>query len=124
MKKIILFYISIFFTLQILSGCVPREPRYIKNSCSDRMLQQGYYCYQGHNFGKSRSEIYRSGIKDGCHTANGKYTKNYTSSKSSKVYRAGWDAGRAKCKLIIPEEAEPGMRTEYQQSIDEKKYYR
>jgi hypothetical protein len=50
--------------------------------------------------------------------------KNYALSGSSPEYVKGWDRGRATCKLILPKEAEAGtMRTQYQQSIDERAYY-
>lgn len=40
------------------------------------------------------------------------------------MYIKGWELGRATCKLVIPDEAAEGtMRTQYQQSIDEKAYY-
>jgi len=64
-------------------------------------------------------------VKHGCSTANGFFVKNYHLSKTVPDYRKGWNQGRATCKLILPKEAETGtMRTQYQQSIDEKKYYR
>jgi len=51
--------------------------------------------------------------------------KNYTLAKQVPAYVKGWDRGRATCKLHIPKEADPDtMRTQYQQSIDEQKYYR
>jgi len=55
------------------------------------------------------------------HLGEGHFRKDYTASASSEDYKKGWDDGRAYCQLIVPEEAKPGMRTQYQQSIDEKK---
>jgi len=87
-------------------------------------VSRGYFCHQGYNFGKKLGVAYRQGVKDGCRTANGYFTKNYGLSGSNEAYIKGWDKGRATCKLMIPDEAQSGtMRTAYQQSIDEQKYY-
>jgi len=103
-----------------ISGCGGISP----NICSAKSAQAGYYCYQGHNFGKDRSAQYKEGVRDGCHTANGRFHKNYSLSKSSIDYAQGWDAGRATCKLIVPEDARPHiMRTQYQQDIDKRNYH-
>jgi len=85
------------------------------------MPQKGYFCFHGHNFGQHVTASYKKGVFDGCRTGEGHFQKDYKASASSEMYRKGWDDGRAYCKLIIPEEAKPGMRTQYQQAIDEKK---
>ncbi len=99
-----------------LSGCVPSRGR-----CFPYMEKAGYFCYKEHNFGRNVSPAYKQGVKDGCRTGEGYFRRDYSLSARSEDYRKGWDAGRAECKLIIPEEAKPGMRTQYQQAIDEKK---
>ncbi len=106
--------------LFLLDGCTGISV----SRCSSTAPSRGYFCYQGYNFGRVLSTSHKQGIKDGCHTANGHFSKNYTLSAHSPDYTKGWDRGRATCKLIPPAEAEVGtMRTQYQQSIDEKKYY-
>jgi len=102
-----------------LEGCAPTA-----GSCMNGAAEAGYFCYQGYNFGQHRSRLYRLGVRHGCRTANGRFTKNYRLSGSSLEYLHGWESGRATCKLIPPPEADPGtMRTQYQQSIDERNYY-
>ncbi len=113
------YYILAASAAVLFSACTTPTSR-----CSEGASTQGYFCYQGYNFGRKLSGEYKLGIKHGCTTANGHFVKYYTLSSSSENYRQGWDRGRATCKLIPPEEAAPGtMRTQYQQSIDEKKYY-
>jgi hypothetical protein len=86
------------------------------------MKKSGYFCYKEHNFGRNTTPEFRQGIKDGCSTGEGYFRRDYSLSSISMEYREGWDLGRANCKLIVPDEAKPGMRTRYQQEIDEKKY--
>ena len=106
--------------LLLLNGCVSNTA----GSCSPSAASRGYFCYQGYNFGKDTVALYRQGVIHGCRTANGYFTKNYHESSSSEAYRRGWEKGRATCKLIVPESADPSiMRTQYQQSIDEQRYY-
>ena len=106
--------------LLLLNGCVGTSV----SKCSSTAPSRGYFCYQGYNFGKNLDSLYRQGVRDGCHTANGNFTKNYALSGSSESYLKGWGKGRATCKIIVPDEAQPGtMRTQYQQSIDEHAYY-
>jgi len=99
-----------------LSGCIPSGGR-----CFPYMQKAGYFCYKAHNFGKDVSENYRQGVKDGCSTGEGRFRRNYHLSGISSDYKKGWDDGRAFCKLVIPDEAKPGIRTQYQQALDEKK---
>jgi hypothetical protein len=98
-----------------LTGCIPSGGR-----CFSYMPQAGYYCYKGHNFGQHRTEAFKKGVRDGCRTGEGFFRRDYALSARSIEYREGWDQGRAYCKLIIPDEAKPGMRTQYQQAIDER----
>gem|GEM_PF-1852991 len=107
------------FSLLWLQGCVPSGGK-----CFTGAARSGYFCHQGYNFGKNRTHAYKQGVKHGCRTANGHFIKNYALSGSSPEYIKGWDRGRATCRLILPKEAEAGtMRTQYQQSIDERNYY-
>ncbi len=103
-------------TMLMLSGCTPSGSR-----CFPYMQKAGYFCYKGYNFGRNVSRIYKKGVVDGCRTGEGYFQRNYSLSAISAEYRRGWDAGRARCPLILPEEARAGMRTQYQQAIDEQK---
>lgn len=104
-------------TILTFSGCVSSTPK-----CVGNIGTSGYFCYQGYNFGKEKTPNYKKGVRDGCRTANGTFTKNYNLSSTYPDYIKGWNKGRATCKLIVPESADPyTMRTEYQQSIDKKK---
>ncbi len=105
--------ILIAFTV---SGCIPSH-----NRCFKGMEKLGYYCYKNYNYGRNLSENYKKGVRDGCRTGEGHFVRDYSLSAVSEDYKKGWDAGRATCKLIIPEEAKPGMRTQYQQDIDQNK---
>jgi hypothetical protein len=82
------------------------------------MDKAGYFCYKEYNFGEHRTAAYKKGVRDGCSTGEGRFRRDYGLSSGSMEYRQGWDAGRAHCKLIVPEEAKPGMRTQYQQAMD------
>ncbi len=119
MRSMLILYL-LSGTLFVMNGCSSTSI----SRCSTTAASRGYFCYQGYNFGRALTSLHKQGIKDGCRTANGYFTKNYTLSQSSDDYIKGWDKGRATCKLIPPQEADPGtIRTQYQQSIDEKKYY-
>ena len=65
---------------------------------------KGFFCYKNINFGKSRGKNFEQGIKDGCKTGEGTFTKDYSLSAISKDYFDGWILGRSKCKQILPNE--------------------
>ncbi len=44
---------------------------------------------------------YKRGLKDGCATAKGKYTKNHSKFKNNRNYHEGWFDGRQKCQIAI-----------------------
>ncbi len=108
--------VALSVAMLTLSGCIPSGGR-----CFPYMKNAGYFCYREHNFGRNVSDDFKQGVRDGCTTAEGRFRRNYSRSAASADYRTGWEAGRAQCRLIVPEEAKPGLRTQYQQSIDEKK---
>lgn len=70
----------------------------------DLCKQKGYFCYKNINFGKSRGSDYEKGIRDGCKTGEGTFTKDYSLSSTSKDYFDGWILGRSKCKQVLPNE--------------------
>ena len=94
-------------------------------SCANNNLQpgqctEGMYCYKNINFGKSRGSSYEKGIRDGCRTGEGRFTKDYYASSTDKSYYDGWILGRSKCKQILPNEGtrlaqeKSRQRAEYQ----------
>jgi len=58
----------------------------------------GDFVYRDHNFGSNRDAEYRKGVKDGCKTSDGDYTKNHGLFNAENDYRAGWEHGRMHCK--------------------------
>ena len=108
--------VSIFSLISILfiSGCANRG-QIIQQGC-----QKGMYCYKNINFGVSRGKTYEKGIRDGCKTGEGRFTKNYYLSSRDKNYFDGWILGRSKCKQILPNEGtilaeqKSRQRAEYQ----------
>jgi len=79
----------------ILSGCsIP----YIYEPAPKVYAQTDAFIYKGINFGENRDVDYQQGVKHGCSTAGGSYTKDHNSFNTSPSYRTGWEAGRLKCK--------------------------
>jgi len=86
-------FLSLFFAAALLfTGCgeVP-DLDGASGSASD-------FVYRGHNFGADRDANYRQGVKDGCRTSDGDYTKNHTLFKGANDYHVGWEHGRMHCK--------------------------
>ena len=61
-------------------------------------VSNGDFVYRDHNFGSNRDVEYRKGVKDGCKTSDGDYTKNHTLFDAENDYRVGWEHGRMHCK--------------------------
>jgi hypothetical protein len=81
--------------------------------------KNGNFCYKGFNYGPVTSPLFKKGVKDGCRTAEGFFTKDYTLSSSSKEYYNGWIEGRSHCKQILPNE---GTRQEEENSRKRAEY--
>jgi len=77
------------------------------------------YCYKNINFGLTRGSSYEKGIRDGCKTGEGYFTKDYYASRRDKNYYDGWIVGRSKCKQILPNE---GTRLAEQKSRQRAEY--
>ncbi len=75
-----------------------------QNNLQPLPCQKGMYCYKNINFGKSRGSSYEKGIRDGCKTGEGTFTKDYYLSSTNKNYYDGWILGRSKCHQILPNE--------------------
>ncbi len=77
----------------LLTGCsMPYSDLIIPNSSGEQFV------YNNISFGNGRDESFKQGVRDGCRTASGTYTKNHASFNSSRSYHAGWANGRLKCK--------------------------
>jgi len=84
---------SIFLTGSLLfTGCT-EGPNTDNVSASS-----GDFVYRSHNFGSNRDADYRKGVKDGCKTSDGDYTKNHSLFNAENDYRVGWEHGRMHCK--------------------------
>ena len=101
--------------LLFISGCAESGGSLSLATCK----QNGNFCYKKINFGPTRGVDYEMGIKDGCRTAEGYFTKNYYMSSRSKDYFDGWMLGRSKCKQILPNE---GTRQEEENSRKRAEY--
>lgn len=55
------------------------------------------FVYRGHNFGPDRDAEYIQGVKDGCKTSDGDYTKDHKLFNAENGYRVGWEHGRLHC---------------------------
>jgi hypothetical protein len=76
-----------------LAGCASSASR-----CTPDSVRRGYFCYGGINFGKVEDPLYKQGIRDGCRTGKGDFSKDYRLSGSSELYRQGWTRGRTLCR--------------------------
>lgn len=85
----------------------------------DSCGKNGNFCYKGVNYGPIKSPLFKKGIKDGCRTGEGFFTKNYALSSRSKDYFNGWIVGRSHCKQILPNE---GTRQEEENSRKRAEY--
>ena len=56
------------------------------------------YIYNGVNFGVDRNADFKHGVRDGCRTSDGEYTKNHTLFNNNESYKVGWEDGRLQCK--------------------------
>jgi len=72
-------------------------------SCGDKKLSpsKGGYYHKNIYFGSHLTMHYKDGIKDGCNTARGIYTKSHWLFKNSNDYNNGWFLGRNKCKKLL-----------------------
>ena len=56
------------------------------------------YIHNGVNFGSGRDASFKHGVRDGCRTSDGDYTKNHTLFNNNESYKVGWEDGRLQCK--------------------------
>jgi hypothetical protein len=62
--------------------------------------KEGYY-YRGIFFGKNLSSPFKRGIRDGCETSRGVYTKSHKLFNQNIDYYNGWFKGRNKCRNLL-----------------------
>jgi len=70
-------------------------------SSKNTPVSKGGYYYSGIYFGKNLVSAYKKGIKDGCRSAKGNYSKNHYLFNSNKEYNNGWFLGRNRCNDLI-----------------------
>ena len=69
------------------------------SACTSSALPLGEaYIYNGINFGSDRDTSFKHGVRDGCKTADGDYTKDHTQFRNNESYKVGWEDGRLQCK--------------------------
>lgn len=86
-KKLIL--ISLFFTGTLLFTACGEAPN---------LGGGNSFIYNGHDFGENRNADFKQGVRDGCKTSTGAYTKNHALFNNSNSYHTGWEDGRMNCK--------------------------
>ncbi len=59
------------------------------------------YVYHGIYFGKGLSPHAKQGIRDGCETSRGVYTKSHTLFNDDNDYYNGWFTGRNRCRGLL-----------------------
>ena len=113
MKKIVVLSLIGVISLLFITGCRG------SNELTPQNCQKNMYCYKNINFGITRGSSYEKGIRDGCRTGEGYFTKDYYASSTDKNYYDGWILGRSKCKQILPNE---GTRLAEQKSRQRAEY--
>ncbi len=97
MKKIVNFILISLITIVLLDSCARRSGGLSRN------CQPGMYCYKNINFGPSKGRLFEQGVRDGCRTREGTFTKDYSRSRN-KLYQEGWQLGMSRCKQQLPNE--------------------
>ncbi len=85
--------ITIFALL--LAGCASNQTN------ATKLNYLGGYTYSGITFGKNLSQLYKRGVRDGCQTAKGYYTKSHRLFNDEVDYYRGWFAGRRRCRDLL-----------------------
>ncbi|HGZ70513.1 MAG TPA: hypothetical protein ENL00_02525 [Nitratifractor sp.] len=98
MNKIVKYTLFSVIAISVIGGCSRRSGG-LSTPC-----QPGMYCYKKINFGASKGKSFEQGVRDGCKTGEGVFTKDYYSSGRDKNYQDGWILGHSKCKQQLPNE--------------------
>ncbi|RRS31896.1 MAG: hypothetical protein P794_02655 [Epsilonproteobacteria bacterium (ex Lamellibrachia satsuma)] len=64
-------------------------------------VTEGGYYYSGIYFGTNLPSNYKKGIRDGCTTAKGDYTKSHWLFNNNTDYNHGWFLGRNRCRPLL-----------------------
>jgi hypothetical protein len=89
-------FLLMFISLWIIAGCA---------SMKEKPRSQEGYIYSGVSFEKDLSDTYKKGVRDGCETSKGYYTKNHRLFNDDNDYYHGWFTGRNRCRhLLVLEE--------------------
>ncbi len=80
-----------------MTGCTPYERGLATGLVVGAGATSGYY-YGGYNYGPNRSSLYRTGVRNGCNSARGRWYKNSYQWRRSVNYRNGWRAGYRRCR--------------------------
>ncbi|SFZ98903.1 hypothetical protein MNB_SV-5-306 [hydrothermal vent metagenome] len=72
--------------------------------CGNTPNPEESFIYNGHNFGENKNVNFIQGVKDGCKTLTGAYTKDHDLFNSNESYKAGWEDGRLNCNKNEEEE--------------------
>jgi hypothetical protein len=83
-------YFIAFFIVLMIAGCRQPRPGAVSSN----------YIYRGMDFGPYLSVSKREGIRDGCDTALGYYTKRHQRFRFDKEYYNGWFLGRKVCEPL------------------------
>ena len=99
--KLLIATISIASMLSFTS-CSDYERGLVAGSVATAVITDSaradHYYYNGYDYGYNRNSTYRLGVRHGCRTANGVYTKNRYKFNNYSSYRDGWYSGRNNCR--------------------------
>jgi len=56
------------------------------------------YYHHGHDYGENRNYGYQRGVRQGCDSRRGRWSKNDERYRHNQDYRNGWNAGFSRCK--------------------------
>jgi hypothetical protein len=82
---------SLLISILFLLGC----------SSGENPTPQNGFHYRGVYFGEHLSSTFQHGIKDGCETSRGIYTKSHRLFNNDNDYYQGWFIGRNKCRHLL-----------------------
>ncbi|MCF6205539.1 MAG: hypothetical protein L3J47_01405 [Sulfurovum sp.] len=91
MSKRLLILYSLTLGSLIITGCSTKN---------DTPHENGY-TYHAIYFGQGLSSDFKQGIRDGCETARGIYTKSHKRFNNNIDYYNGWFLGRNKCRHLL-----------------------
>jgi hypothetical protein len=82
---------------------LPAAILFMITACTSRTIppEEGGYYHQGIYFGANLTRSYKKGIRDGCKTARGFYTKSHYLFNNNSDYANGWFLGRNRCRGLL-----------------------